>query len=241
MIFGVHKKSKRSPKNSDRFRPVSFTDEMDEKVTAFCHKYIVLTELLYRDNELRKWCKNHSSHKKTESHISLEKTIYDMATEVSNIGFYGEVLSSKPYSEYSFAEALDGTKYDLMYGIFLEIRMDYSDGNYLIPESLARGRLYRLMKAYLEYESKNESERGFRMEYLTLEETGEAVKKPDTVYLLSHGGVLIKIDRKKKTAYRFDLNKKEWIEIKSLYYDYAYGEPLGKEVWIDDVYKTVEP
>lgn len=216
---------------------IIMTDEMEKKVTAFCQKYIVLTEVLYRDRELRDWCRRHSSCKRTDTHLALEQAVYSMAEEAYQTGFFGQVLSSKPYDAYSLAETLDGTKADLMYGIFLEIRMDYSGGDYLIPSAIAKGRLYRLMKTYLEYDARREGERGFRMEYLPQEEPTEGSRPPHTVYVLQNGDHLIKIDHEKRTAYRFDFKKKEWNEVLSLYVDYAYGNVLGEHVWIDDIYE----
>jgi hypothetical protein len=220
---------------------IPFTGEMDEKVTAFCQKYIVLAEVLYRDKELRQWCMNHSSYRSTEMHSALENTIFSMASEIGNIGFYGQVLSSKDYGKYALVEALDGTKADLMYGIFLEIRLDYSDGNYLIPQALAKGRLYRLMKAYLEYDAKEEGARGFQQEFFPIEEFTDDIRNRRIVYIRNDVGYLWKIDKEKHTGYRFDPDKKEWNEIRTLYIEYEYGELQGREVWIDDVFKTGDP
>lgn len=61
------------------------------------------------------------------------------------------VLSWKPYDAYKFESALVGTEEDLIYGICLEIRMDYANNSSLINDAFASGRLYRLMSAFLSY------------------------------------------------------------------------------------------
>ena len=130
----------------------SVTKEMREAMTAFCSKYVVLMETLYRDKELNQWCRNYSAYIKNTTHCELEKIIYHkFMKDVSDLGFLPEVLSWKPYSEYTFKSALNGREKDLIYGICFEIRSDYGSNGSLITHAIASGNLYHLMSVYLSY------------------------------------------------------------------------------------------
>ena len=125
---------------------------MREAMTAFCSKYVVLMETLYRDKELNQWCRNYSAYIKNTTHCELEKIIYHkFMKDVSDLGFLPEVLSWKPYSEYTFKSALNGREKDLIYGICFEIRSDYGSNGSLITHAIASGNLYHLMSVYLSY------------------------------------------------------------------------------------------
>ena len=82
-------------------------------------------------------------------HGEIEKVIYnDLVQEAYGLGL-PKVLSWKPYECYQFEAALAGSEEDLIYGICMEIRMDYASNGSLIHTSIANGRLYRLMRALL--------------------------------------------------------------------------------------------
>ena len=102
------------------------TADIETAVTAFCNKYVVLMEVLYRDKELNQWCRNYSAYKENTTHRALEELIYNgFMKEAYTLGFLPKVLAWKPGSAYSLESALCGTKADLLYGICMEIRADY--------------------------------------------------------------------------------------------------------------------
>lgn len=112
-------------------------------------------EVLYRDEELNQWCRNYSAYKKKTTHRALEKLIYDgFMEEAYALGFMPKVLAWKSYSAYSLESALNGTKEDLIHGIFVEIRSDYGCNGSLIRHAIAEGKMYRLMSAWLHYENR---------------------------------------------------------------------------------------
>lgn len=127
------------------------TAEIKEAMVKFCNKYILLLEVLYYDKELNQWCQNYSAYFRNTEHCELKKVIYgDFMREAYDLGL-PIVLSWKHYDAYKFESALAGTEDDLIYGICLEIRMDYANNGSLINDALASGRLYRLMSAFLSY------------------------------------------------------------------------------------------
>lgn len=140
-------------KPSTRHRGVSpspITKEIQEAMTKFCNKYVVLMEALYRDKELNQWCRNYSAYRRNTVHCELEKIIYDgFMHEAYILGFMPEILSWKASSVYTLESALNGTDADLIHGIFAEIRSDYGCNGSLVYSAIADGNLYRLMRAYL--------------------------------------------------------------------------------------------
>lgn len=133
----------------------SLTPDMEAAVTGFCSKYVVLMEILYRDKELNQWCRNYSAYRENTTHCELEKLIYDgFMKEAYALAFMPKILAWKPYSAYSLKAALNGTKADLIHGIFVEIRSDYGSNGSLISHAIASGSLYYLMDALLHYENK---------------------------------------------------------------------------------------
>lgn len=125
------------------------TTDMETAITAFCSKYIVLMEVLYRDKELNQWCRNYSAYRKNTTHCELEKLIYDgFMQEAYALGFMPKILAWK-HVYTGLESALAGTKSDLIYGIFAEIRSDYDCNGSLISHAIAEGNLYHLMRAYL--------------------------------------------------------------------------------------------
>lgn len=138
-------------RNNTSSSPV--TTVIKDAMTAFCNKYIVLMEVLYRDKELNQWCRNYSAYRENTAHCEVEKTIYDGFMHDAALGFMPEVLSWKAGSAYILESALNGTEADLIHGIFAEIRSDYGNNGSLIYHAIADGNLYRLMSAYLSYAS----------------------------------------------------------------------------------------
>lgn len=133
------------------------TADIETAVTAFCNKYVVLMEVLYRDKELNQWCRDYSAYKENTTHRALEELIYNgFMKEAYTLGFLPKVLAWKPGSAYSLRSALCGTKADLLYGICMEIRADYGCNGALIYHSIASGSLYYLMNTLLYYEDKPE-------------------------------------------------------------------------------------
>lgn len=124
--------------------------ELEKKIESFCHKYIVLMELLYTEPELNRWCSNYSSYQKNITYTELERIIYDgFMKQAYELNFMPEILSLKSYDSYSEEKALAGNKLDIAYGICMEIRSDYASNGSLIYSAIAKGKLYRLMKAFL--------------------------------------------------------------------------------------------
>ncbi len=128
--------------------PSPITQELRVAVTRFCRKYIVLTEILYRDKELNQWCRSYSAYARNTVHCELERVIRDGFIREA-YDFMPQVLSWKPYSSYQLEAALAGTADDLIFGICVEIRADYASNGTLISHAIAGGNLYRLMAAYL--------------------------------------------------------------------------------------------
>ena len=124
--------------------------ELEKKLESFCHKYIVLMELLYTEPELNRWCSEYSAYQKNEAYTKLERMLYDgFMREAYALDFMPEILASKPYGSYSEEAALAGNKFDIAYGICMEIRGDYASNGSLIYSAIAKGKLYRLMQAFL--------------------------------------------------------------------------------------------
>ncbi len=135
---------------SDRHGSISpsmVTTAIKDTMTAFCSKYVVLMEVLYRDKELNQWCHNYSTYREITEHSEIDKIIYNEFMHDDAIGIMPEVLSWKP--DYNLEAALNGTEADLIHGIFAEIRSDYGNNGSLIYHAIADGNLYRLMSAYL--------------------------------------------------------------------------------------------
>jgi len=130
--------------------PSPVTREITEKMTRFCNKYVVLLEVLYRDKELNRWCRNYSAYNKNTEYCELEEIIYNRFTlEAYELGFMPEAIKWKPVHTYTLEAALRGTEVDLIHGICVEIRSDYGCNGSLIYHAIANGNLYRLMSAYL--------------------------------------------------------------------------------------------
>lgn len=119
-----------------------------------CNKYVVLLEVLYRDKELNQWCRDYSAYHRNTEYCEIKRAIYDgFMHEAYALGL-PKVLSWKPYDTYRFETTLTGTAEDLIYGICLEIRMDYASNGSLINDAIASGRLFHLIKALLSYSDK---------------------------------------------------------------------------------------
>lgn len=126
------------------------TPAAEAKLTAFCGKYLVLLQALSEDRELNEWCRQYSAYKENKVHKGMERLIYDgMMKEAYSLGVMPEILAQKAPSE-DQAGAAAKTRFDLAYDICREIRMDYGSNGYLIGGAVAEGRLYRLMKQFLE-------------------------------------------------------------------------------------------
>ena len=127
------------------------TKEIKQAMLELCNKYVVLLEVLYRDKELNQWCRDYSAYHRITEHCEFKKAIYDgFMREAYTLGL-PKVLAWKPYDTYRFEATLAGTAEDLIYGICLEIRMDYASNGSLINDAIANGRLFRLIKAFLSY------------------------------------------------------------------------------------------
>lgn len=138
------------------------TTEIKDAMLKFCKKYVVLLEVLYRDKELNQWCRNYSAYSETTEHVALKNIIYDgFMQEAYGLGLMPEVLSRKPYSAYTLQAALNGTEFDLIHGICLEIRSDYGSNGSLISHAIGEGNLYRLMSAFLSYDQKPQYTLGY--------------------------------------------------------------------------------
>ena len=134
---------------SNWFTP-HLTADTEAALTAFCQKYVVLLQVLFEDKELNQWCRDYSAYKTITSHTGLTRMIYDrLMKEAYTPELMPKVLSQRAYSAYSIEAALVGAKFDLAFGICLEIRYDYASNGSLINNSIAEGRLYRLMSTYL--------------------------------------------------------------------------------------------
>jgi len=121
-----------------------------KKLEDFCRKYIVLLELLYTDTELNTWCRNYSGYRPNATHLELENIIYGkFMKEAYDLDVMPKILVQSPYSSYSVETALAGNKFDVAYGICMEIRGDYGSNGSLIYSAIANGNLYRLMTAFL--------------------------------------------------------------------------------------------
>lgn len=130
------------------------TKEIKQAMLELCNKYVVLLEVLYRDKELNQWCRDYSAYHRITEHCEIKKAIYDgFMREAYALGL-PKVLAWKPYDTYRFEATLAGTAEDLIYGICLEIRMDYASNGSLINDAIANGRLFRLIKALLSYSAK---------------------------------------------------------------------------------------
>lgn len=151
------------------------TADMETAMTAFCNKYVVLMEVLYRDKELNQWCRNYSAYKENTTHRALEELIYNgFMKEAYTLGFMPEVLGWKAGTAYSLGSALCGTKADLLYGISMEIRGDYGCNGSLIHNAIAKGNLYRLMSAWLHYENR----RRYTLDYIMAQESRSGERVP---------------------------------------------------------------
>lgn len=129
------------------------TKEIRKAMVRFCSKYVVLLEVLYRDQELNQWCRAYSAYRRSTAHIALKAMLYDgLLREACELGIMQEVLSWKPPAAYSLEAALNGSEVDLIYGICMEIRSDYDSNGALISRAIAAGNLYRLMQAFLCYD-----------------------------------------------------------------------------------------
>lgn len=68
-------------------------------MTAFCGKYVVLMELLYRDRELNQWCRDYSSYAENTTHCELRDLIYDGFMKAAyELEFMPKALAWKPYT-----------------------------------------------------------------------------------------------------------------------------------------------
>lgn len=132
----------------DSVNPV--TEDIRETMTRFCNKYLVLMEVLYKDRELNQWCHNYSAYKRNTEHCELEKIIYDgFMREAYALELMPKILSWNAGGAYSAEAMLNGSEADILYGICMEIRMDYGYNGSLISVAIASGNLYRLMRAFL--------------------------------------------------------------------------------------------
>ena len=150
ILSSYEEKNIRTEQNNQQQKTTSslFDAEIEKKVDSFCKKYIVLMELLYQDQELNHWCRNYSAYQNITTHIELKKMIYDGFVKEA-YDFMPKILSQKPYGSYSLEAALAGSRFDLAFGICLEIRGDYASNGSLIYSAIGRGNLYRLMAAFL--------------------------------------------------------------------------------------------
>lgn len=123
--------------------------DVNEAMTEFCKKYINLMKEMYKNPELRKWCKDYSAYRAVTTHRDLEKLIYDeFMKEVCELPFFVQYLNKADYGR-DYVKRMNGSKSELIIGLFVEIRGDYGSNGSLINYSIAEGRIYRLMEAYL--------------------------------------------------------------------------------------------
>ena len=125
------------------------TAEQEREFHSFCRNYVALLGMLYVDAELSEWCRQYSAHRPNTTHLGVEQMIYDKLLEEAYALDMPAILGKRPYSSYKFETALAGTRFDLVYGICMEIRRDYWSNGSLINDAIASGRLYRLMCAFL--------------------------------------------------------------------------------------------
>jgi len=158
------------------------TADMEAAMSAFCSKYVVLMEVLYRDKELNQWCRNYSAYERSTEHCEVEKIIYEnFIKEAYALEFMPEVLAWRQNSAYSLEAALSGMKADLLYGICMEIRSDYGSNGSLIYRAIADGNLYRLMDAWLHYEDG----RRYTLEYI-MEQERRAGEQSQEAFIVRH-------------------------------------------------------
>lgn len=124
--------------------------ELEQTIEAFCRKYIVLVELLYLDAELNNWCHKYSAYLENTVHIGLREIIYDtFMKEAYYLDFMPRIMQMVKHEPCPLEKLIAESKLHIAYGIAMEIRSDYHSNGSLIDSSLAQGRLYRLMRAYL--------------------------------------------------------------------------------------------
>lgn len=128
--------------------PGPITKKIPETMTGFCKKYIVSMEALYTARELNQWCCSYSAGTKNTEHREPEKMLYHgFMQEAYGLGIMPEVLSRKPSSAYSLRAVSKGAETDLLYGICMEIRRDYSCPGFLIHAAMGQGHLYRICRS----------------------------------------------------------------------------------------------
>lgn len=124
--------------------------ETEQQLEAFCRRYVVLLKVLYEDRELNDWCRRYSPSSPNTEHAALEHTIYrEMLAEAYRLGFPAKVAGLCRDRAYHFEIAMNGTRLDQAYGICCEFRGDYNTNGSLIYSSIAKGRLYALVAAFL--------------------------------------------------------------------------------------------
>lgn len=167
----------------------TITNEMREAMTGFCRKYIVLMELLYKDQELNQWCHSYSAFRENTQHCELKSIIYDkFVKDAYRLQCMQDAHACLINVPYTLESALKGSETELIRGIWLEIRSDHQSNGSLIAHAIADGKLYRLMDAYLSYVQ--------RPQY-TLEYIEKQMNKP-------------KVDAPGACEVRYDLSMKKW-------------------------------
>lgn len=149
-VYGKNWAITAQPEQESKISTVQITPEMKAQMTAFCNKYVVLLGALYEDQELNQWCRNYSAYCKNTTHCEVERIIYSgLLKDAYALPCMLEIFPAKTKAPYTLETALTGTEADQIYGILLEIRMDYASNGSLIYHSIAEGNLYRLMCAFL--------------------------------------------------------------------------------------------
>lgn len=134
-------------------------DNPNRKRLAFCDKYIPILEMIERDDDLKKACRNHSAYSVDTEHPALTSYLYDEFMHeayesdivVHNYGTLVEECGCEAWVSNptgSQMEQLDAAH--VLGCIAWHFRRDHFSEGSLVAESIAEGHMLRMLKCYVQ-------------------------------------------------------------------------------------------
>jgi ribA/ribD-fused uncharacterized protein len=148
----------------DTARSLQMQDDKRQRRLEFCEKYIPVLQMIEDDPELIAACREHSIYRLDAKHGSLIDFLYHFFMEeayqkdivVHNYSNLVEAAGMNDKVAAPTEEDLGGLSSEQLLGcIAWHFRRDHFDNGSLISNSIAQGHMLRMLKVYVDKETKN--------------------------------------------------------------------------------------